>query len=185
MSTSGATSRGNLRPGIVHNGRVPGPQNPRGDMKTSFDEYLRYKDLTRTLHALAEEHPSLCRVASIGKSVEGREIWLVELTNARTGPADEKPAFWVDGNTHAGEVTGSTAALYLIEHLLQNRGPGALVNRLLGEQAFYVLPRLSPDGAERYLTSPHTLRSNPRPRPEPAPAPRPPPAGARGGGHGL
>ncbi len=154
-------------------------------MKTSFDEYLRYEDLTRTLHALAEEHPSLCRVESVGRSVEGREIWLAELTNARTGPAAEKPAFWVDGNTHAGEVTGSMAALYLIEHLLHNYGSDDLVTRLLDEQAFYVLPRLSPDGAERYLTTPHTLRSNPRPWPEPEPEPGLQPEDVDGDGHVL
>ena len=154
-------------------------------MKTSFDEYLRYEDLTRTLHALAEGHPSLCRVRSIGKSVEGREIWLVELTNARTGPAGDKPAFWVDGNTHAGEVTGSMAALYLIQTLLQRHGEDDLVTRLLDEGAFYVLPRLSPDGAERYLTSPHTLRSNPRPWPEPEPEPVLQPEEFEGNGHVL
>src|SRR4028118_1750386 len=99
-------------------------------MKTSFDEYLRDEDLRLTLHALAEERPSLCRVESVGRSVEGREIWLAELTNARTGPAAEKPAFWVDGNTHAGEVTGSMAALYLIEHLLKNTGAAGPGNRL-------------------------------------------------------
>src|SRR5829696_545814 len=136
-------------------------------MKTDFRAYLRYEELTRTLRDLAEEHPSLCRVESIGKSYEGREIWLAELTNLRTGPAETKPAFWVDGNTHAGEVTGSMAALYLIEHLLEGHGSEDLATRLLDEQAFYVLPRLSPDGAERYLTTAYTLRATVRPWPEP------------------
>ncbi len=136
-------------------------------MKTNFDAYLRYEELTRTLRGLAEEHPGFCKVRSIGKSYGGREIWLAELTNSQTGPADTKPALWVDGNTHAGEVTGSMAALYLIEHLLENHGTDALATRLLDDQAFYVLPRLSPDGAERYLTTPHTLRATPRPWPEP------------------
>ena len=154
-------------------------------MKTSFDEYLRYEDLARTLHALAERHPSLCRVESVGRSVEGREIWLAELTNGETGPATEKPAFWVDGNTHAGEVTGSMAALYLIEHLLENYGSDDLVTRLLDEQTFYVLPRLSPDGAERYLTTPHTLRSNPRPWPESEPEPGLQPEDVDGDAHVL
>src|SRR5215210_1250270 len=135
-------------------------------MKTNFGAYLRYEELARTLHDLAEEYPGLCKVASIGKSYEGREIWLAELTNAQTGPAESKPAFWVDGNTHAGEVTGSMAALYLIEHLLEKYGSEDLVTRLLDEQAFYVLPRLSPDGAERYLTTPYTLRATVRPWPE-------------------
>jgi murein tripeptide amidase MpaA len=136
-------------------------------MKTNFDAYLRYGELTRVLHALAEEHPKFCKVESIGKSHEGREIWLAELTNLNTGPAETKPAFWVDGNTHAGEVTGSMAALYLIEHLLEEYGAEDLPTRLLDEQAFYVLPRLSPDGAERYLTTAYTLRATPRPWPEP------------------
>jgi murein tripeptide amidase MpaA len=136
-------------------------------MKTNFDAYLRYGELTRALHALAEEHPGFCKVESIGKSYEGREIWLAELTNAETGPAETKPAFWVDGNTHAGEVTGSMAALYLIEHLLEKHGSEDLPTRLLDEQAFYVLPRLSPDGAERYLTTAYTLRATLRPWPEP------------------
>src|ERR671913_443009 len=68
-------------------------------MKTNFDAYLRYGELTRALHALAEEQPGFCKVESIGKSNEGREIWLAELTNAETGPPETKPAFWVDGNT--------------------------------------------------------------------------------------
>src|ERR671921_1188642 len=136
-------------------------------MKTDFGAYLRYEELTRTLHALAEEHPGLCKVESIGKSYEGREIWLAALTNLKTGPAETKPAFWVDGNIHAGEVTGSMAALYLIEHLLEKHGSEDLPTRLLDEQAFYVLPRLSPDGAERYLTTANTLRATPRPWPEP------------------
>src|SRR5918996_3473833 len=136
-------------------------------MKTNFDAYLRYDELTQALHALAEEHPRFCKVESIGKSYEGREIWLAELTNAETGPAAQKPAFWVDGNTHAGEVTGSMAALYLIEILLEGYGSDERITDLLDRQAFYVLPRLSPDGAERYLTTPHTLRASMRPWPEP------------------
>jgi murein tripeptide amidase MpaA len=136
-------------------------------MKTNFDAYLRYDELTQALHALAEEHPRFCKVESIGKSYEGREIWLAELTNAETGPAETKPAFWVDGNTHAGEVTGSMAALYLVDHLLEKHGSEDLPTRLLDEQAFYVLPRLSPDGAERYLTTAYTLRATLRPWPEP------------------
>ena len=154
-------------------------------MRTSFEEYLRYEDLTRVLRSLAEENSGLMRVESLGKSLEGREIWLAELTNAGTGPAEEKPAFWVDGNTHAGEVTGSMAALYLIEHLLENYGSNELVTDLLDEQAFYVLPRLSPDGAERYLTTPHTLRSNPRPWPEPEPEPGLQPEDVDGDGYIL
>ncbi|MBA2441421.1 MAG: carboxypeptidase [Rubrobacter sp.] len=136
-------------------------------MRPRFDTYLRYEELAETLRGLEEERPGLCRVYSIGESYEGREVLLAEVTNGETGPAEEKPAFWVDGNTHAGEVTGSMAALYLVDYLLAGYGENEQVTRLLDRQAFYVLPRLSPDGAERYLTTPHTLRATVKPWPEP------------------
>lgn len=135
-------------------------------MKLDYARYLRYAELTETLHELADEYPSLLKVYSIGKSYEGREIWLAEITSQDTGPANEKPAFWVDGNTHAGEVTGSMAALYLIEALLSGYDEDETITRLVNEQTFYILPRLSPDGAERYLTTPYNLRATLRPWPD-------------------
>lgn len=154
-------------------------------MKLTYNHYLRYEELTETLHALANERPDLCRVESIGKSYEGREIWVMEVTNTAIAPASEKPAFWVDGNTHAGEVTGSMAALYLIEALLEGYGSDGRITRLLDQQAFYVLPRLSPDGAERYLTTPYTLRASTRPWPEPEEQPGLHPEDVDGDGHIL
>jgi len=154
-------------------------------MKLTYDTYLRYDKLTEVLHALADEYPGLCRVGSIGESYEGREIWLMELTNATTGPAAEKPAFWVDGNTHAGEVTGSMAALHLIETLLEGYGSDAPITALLDGQAFYLLPRLSPDGAERYLTTPYSLRASMRPWPEPEEEPGLHPEDVNDDGHIL
>ncbi len=154
-------------------------------MKLNYAEYLRYDGLTEALRALAAEHPDLCSVSSVGQSYEGREIWLAEITNKATGPAAEKPAFWVDGNTHAGEVTGSMAALHLIETLLGGYGGDAGITDLLDRQVFYVLPRLSPDGAERYLTTPHTLRATVRPWPEPEEQPGLHPEDVNGDGNIL
>jgi murein tripeptide amidase MpaA len=151
---------------VLHNARIVREATGNGG-SLRFDRYLNYEELTGALKAFAAEHPGLCELVSAGESREGRSIWLLEITNHRTGPAAEKPAFWVDGNTHAGEVTGSMCALYLIQTLLEGHGQNDLITRLLDEQTFYVLPRLSPDGAERYLNTPHTLRASTRPWPEP------------------
>ncbi len=132
-----------------------------------FDRYLDHEGLTAALRSLAEGHPGLCDLVPVGESREGRALWLAEVTNKETGSASDKPAFWVDGNTHAGEVTGSMAALYLIDRLLEGHGKDDHITRLLDEQTFYVLPRVSPDGAERYLKTPYTLRASTRPWPEP------------------
>jgi murein tripeptide amidase MpaA len=131
-----------------------------------FDTYYRYEELTRILHAYAEEYPQLVRIESIGKSYEGRDIWLLTLTNFATGPAEEKPALWVDGNIHASEVSPSTACLYLIHRLAREYGSNEKITRCLDTRAFYVCPRVNPDGAEWALADkPKIIRSSTRPYP--------------------
>lgn len=129
----------------------------RGDLS-----YYTYEVLSKLLHELVEAHPDLAQIESIGKSLEGRELWLVTLTNQKTGPALEKPAYWIDGNTHAGEVTGSTVVLYTIWSYLNKYGNDEKVTRIFDRSAIYLLPRLSVDGAEKYLTTPYDLRSSTR-----------------------
>ena len=84
----------------------PPPAIPR-------DRFCRYAELTDLLQQLVRAYPRLAAIESIGKSHEGRDIWLLTVTNTATGPAADKPAFWVDGNIHATEVAASTANLLL------------------------------------------------------------------------
>ena len=51
------------------------------------------------------------------------------VTNFDTGPDLEKPAFLVEANIHAIEVTGSTAALHLLHRLLTGYGSDERVTR--------------------------------------------------------
>ena len=133
-----------------------------------FDTYYRYDAITDFLQYWAEQYPNLCRLESMGKSHEGRDIWIMILTNFDTGPDSEKPAYWVDGNIHATEVSASTAALYLIDKLLRQYGQEEKVTYALDSRAFYVVPRLNPDGAEWALADrPRFIRSSTRPYPRP------------------
>jgi murein tripeptide amidase MpaA len=131
-----------------------------------FNRFYRYADLTRLLKALARENPNLLHLESIGKSREGRDVWLVTVTNFDTGPDSEKPAMWVDGNLHAPEVAGATAVLYLIHKLVAGYGREAGITTVLDTRAFYIVPRVNPDGAELALADkPRFIRSSTRPYP--------------------
>jgi murein tripeptide amidase MpaA len=131
-----------------------------------YDRFSRYDELTEILQAWAEEAPRLYALESIGRSYEGREIWLATITNLDTGPAVEKPGFLVEANIHSLEVTGCTAALHLIHRLLSGYGSDPQVTRALDTRAFYVIPRLNPDGAELALAEhPRFVRSSVRPWP--------------------
>src|SRR5687767_1334597 len=107
-----------------------------------FDRFVKFPELTEILEALAAEYPTLLELSLIGKSFEDRPIWLCTITNRATGSHDEKPAFWIDANIHATELTGGTAALHLVHRLVTGYGSDDKVTRVLDTRCFYVVPRL-------------------------------------------
>jgi Zinc carboxypeptidase len=134
-----------------------------------FDRFLRYDELTGWLHELARAHPHLVTVESYGHSHEGRDLWLVTVTDRGTGAHDHKPAHWVDASIHAVELTGTVAACYLLHHLVTGHADGdPTVREALATRTFYVVPRVNPDGAEWALADPPRFRrSSTRPWPWP------------------
>ncbi|HUP97329.1 MAG TPA: M14 family metallopeptidase [Usitatibacter sp.] len=135
-------------------------------MEQRFDRFYRYPELTAILQGFSSRKPALFALESIGKSYEGRDIWVVAATNRETGADADKPAFWLDGNIHAAELTASTACLHYLHHLEEQYGCDSEVTRLLDTRVIYVCPRINPDGAEWALADkPRHIRSSTRPYP--------------------
>ena len=132
-------------------------------MRVRFDRFYTYAELTETLEAWASDFPALFGFEPIGQSYEGRDIWLCTVTNAETGPPEEKPAVFVHAQIHAMEFTGTTAALHLLDNLLHS--DDARVRHAVDTRTFYVVPRVNPDGAEAGLADGRFRRSSVRPYP--------------------
>ena len=58
-----------------------------------FDRFYRYDDLTRLVHEFAAKYPQLAKIESIGKSHAGRDVWLLTVTNFKTGPGWTEACF--------------------------------------------------------------------------------------------
>ena len=129
-------------------------------MKTtySYDHFYLHEEITAILKKYAAEHPELCRLYSLNQTPEGREIWAMDVTNTKTGSYEDKPAYCIDANIHAGEVTGSMAAMFFLDTIFSNL-EDAEIQKILDNYTFYVIPRITPDGSECYLTTPEMLRS--------------------------
>jgi hypothetical protein len=139
------------------------PASPPTMPAIDYSRFYRYDELVALLRALAAEHPGFIEVGSIGRSHEGREIPLVTLTNTATGPARDKPAYWIDGNIHSVELTASTACLYFLDWMLKGKDGDADVRRALDTRTFYICPRINPDGAEWAMADrPKYVRSSTR-----------------------
>jgi murein tripeptide amidase MpaA len=128
-----------------------------------YSRFYRYDDLMAILRGFADENPEYISLETIGTSHEGRAIPLLTITNRRTGAASDKPAYWVDGNIHSIELSASNACVYFTDWLMKGRGNNAEVARALDTRAFYICPRINPDGAEWAMgDNPRYVRSSTR-----------------------
>jgi len=128
-----------------------------------FKHYHTYDEVIQFLNKWAKEYPNLVDLYSVGKSFEGREIWQITITNKSTGKDTDKPAFFVEGNRHAGEVTGAESALMLAWHVLTNYGQDPEITRLVDTKTMYLKVKNNPDGSELYLNTAQSNRSTVRP----------------------
>ncbi|HVP90431.1 MAG TPA: M14 family metallopeptidase [Terriglobales bacterium] len=133
----------------------------RGQM--DFAHYHTYGEVVEFLQQWAKDYPDLVALYSVGRSFEGRDIWQVTITNKATGPDTEKPAFYIEGNRHSGEVTAAESALYFAWYVLTHYGKEAAVTAVVDTKALYVRVKNNPDGSELYLNTAQSNRSTVRP----------------------
>jgi hypothetical protein len=136
---------------------------PKKPGTMDFLHYHTYDEVVGFLNAWAKEYPNLVDLYSVGKTFEGRDIWQITITNKATGKDTDKPAMFIEGNRHSGEVTAAEAALYMAWHVLTRYGKDPDITRLVDTTALYVRVKNNPDGSDLYLLTAQTLRSTVRP----------------------
>ncbi|HSJ33371.1 MAG TPA: M14 family metallopeptidase [Longimicrobiales bacterium] len=132
-------------------------RDPRVNLR--FDRYYDYDDMTAALRELQRTYPKFLTLQSIGRSGEGRDIWLMTVNNPDTGPHTSKAAFWADANIHGNEIQGTEVNLYLLWFLMENYDALPKVKELVDARTFYIVPTMNPDGRENFLKTGGPSRS--------------------------
>jgi hypothetical protein len=108
---------------------------------------------------MVQAYPNLIKRQSIGKSYEGRDMWLLTISNFKVGDADRKPAMYIDGNIHSNEIQGTEVALYTAWYLTEMFGKNEFITELLNEKTFYIVPTINPDARENFFDAPNNANS--------------------------
>jgi hypothetical protein len=136
---------------------------PKTAGEMDFAHYHTYDEVAAFLRKWAADRPDIVDLYSVGKSYEGRDIWQITITNKATGKDTDKPAMFIEGNRHSGEVTAAESALWFAWHILDGYGKDAALTKLVDTKAIYVRVKNNPDGSELYLNTAQSNRSTVRP----------------------
>jgi murein tripeptide amidase MpaA len=136
------------------------PVTPPPKVSIAFNRLYDYPELVANFRRIAESHPDLVTLRSLGKSVEGRDLWCAIVSNRKTGDDRAKPAMYVDGNIHGNEVQAGEVALYLAWFLTEQYPRNEAIRKLLDERTFYIVPTVNPDGRAHWFNAPNTTHSS-------------------------
>lgn len=109
-------------------------------------EYHDYIVTSQMLKGFNAQYADLVDVFTIGKSVLGRNIWCIRITNEKNNSAKNSCLF--DGCIHGNEWESGEAILYLAEYLLINFNTNLTVKKVLNTSKVYIVPIVNPDGRQ-------------------------------------
>jgi hypothetical protein len=125
------------------------PHNPK--VQVSWNRYHTNLALEEIMRDMVKKHPNLVKMESIGKSYQGNDIWVLTVTDFKSGKPEEKPAMWIDGNIHSNEIQGTEFTLYTAWYLSEMYGDLEFITQLLKDKTFYIAPTINPDAHDYFI----------------------------------
>lgn len=110
--------------------------------------YNNYEEMTNLFRDLNSTYPHLAKLHSIGKSVQNRDLWVLEISENVHQRSLGEPMFKYVANMHGDETVGRELMIFLAQYLLKNYGSDARVTHLVNTTDIFLMPSLNPDGYE-------------------------------------
>jgi len=110
----------------------------------SWDAYPDYDTYLAMMQQFALDYPGLCKLDTIGETVEGRHLLALKISdNVQTD--EQEPEVFYTSSMHGDELTGYVLMLRFADYLLTNYPVGTVKN-LVDNLEIYINPLANPDG---------------------------------------
>lgn len=117
-----------------------------------WDTYPTYSAYKNMMWQFASDHPEICRLDTIGYSVQNRLLLALKLSD-NVNQNENEPEFFYTSSIHGDETVGFILTLRLADYLLsqygQNTPEGIRATRLLNNLEIWINPLANPDGTYR------------------------------------
>lgn len=107
--------------------------------------YMTNADLEKAMKDFTKRCSKISRLYSIGKSVNGFALWVIEISD-KPGEIEAEPAFKYIGNVHGDEPVGRELLLRLANWICDNYEKDPLAKLIVENVHLHILPSLNPDG---------------------------------------
>lgn len=123
--------------------------------RNSSFKHHNYEEMTWLLKEFARKHKDIARLYDIGKSVQNRKLWVMEISDNPGNHEAMEPEVKLVANIHGNEVIGKEVLLHLIRYLCHNYNKNQRVTDLINSTRIHILPSMNPDGYEKAAASDH------------------------------
>jgi murein tripeptide amidase MpaA len=115
----------------------------------SMGGHYTLDEIVANLDAFARTFPAICAPkVSIGRSLEGRDIWMVKISD-NVGVDENEPEVYYDALHHAREPLSMETTLLFMDTLLSRYASGDPdIEYLVNERELFFVPCVNPDGYE-------------------------------------
>lgn len=133
--------------------------NSNGSFTDSY-AYFTYQNMTEYLQGLQKNYSDIISVSSLGKTYQGRDIWMVKISDNVTQEETE-PGVLLMGAHHGCEQLSYEVLLYFITYLIktytntttnnnetEDQPSLEKVKEIVNTTQIYIIPMVNPDGVE-------------------------------------
>ena len=121
------------------------------DFPAKDARYHSYAEMVQALTDAQSAHPDIVQVSTIGTSYQGRDIYVVKISdNVATDEAE--PEILFDSLHHAREHLSLEQSLAILRWLTDGYGSDTRITNIVDRNEIWIIPSVNPDGAEYDLT---------------------------------
>ncbi len=119
--------------------------NDTKNSKNPMDEYYTYEEYTQIMQDIAAQYPNICHLESAGQSVQGRELWFMEISD-NVNVQEDEPEVKLISTMHGDEPVGYVNLVKLIQLLTSQYGTDPRITNIVDNTEIWINPLMNPDG---------------------------------------
>ncbi|MCK5547550.1 MAG: hypothetical protein KAI64_00940, partial [Thermoplasmata archaeon] len=107
--------------------------------------YHTFAEVESDLQSIALTYPNITKLISIGKTVEGRDIWAIKISD-NPDVEENEPEVYYNSAHHAREWMTPEVTLCLANALVENYTSDQAIKDIVDNRQIWIVPVVNPDG---------------------------------------